>query len=52
MTVTIRNDDVVEQQFEYFFMNLRTSDRAVILNPVTATVTIEDDNDSELTPQF
>ena len=48
VTVTIQDDNVVEQQFENFFMNLRTSDAAVIFNPVTANVTIEDD-DSTLT---
>ena len=52
VTVTIRDDNVVEQQFEYFRIYLRTSyyDPAVILNPVTANVNIEDD-DSKLTLQ-
>ena len=50
MTVTIQNDMVVEQQFENFFVSLRTrySDPAVILSPGTTTITIEDD-DSKLT---
>ena len=50
MTVTIRDDMVVEQQFENFFVSLRTSyyDPAVILSPGTTTVNIEDD-DSKLT---
>ena len=47
MTLTIQDDNVVEQQFENFFMNLRTFDSAVILNPATANVTVED-NDSKL----
>ena len=52
MTVTIEDDMVVEQQFENFFMSLRTRyyDPAVILRPRTTTITIED-NDSKLTPQ-
>ena len=50
MTVTIQDDNVVEQQFENFFLYLRTSDPAVILSPGTTTITIEDD-DSKLTPQ-
>ena len=50
VTVTIQDDMVVEQQFENFFISLRTSyyDPAVILSPGTTTVTIEDD-DSKLT---
>ena len=50
MTVDIQNDMVVEQQFENFFMSLRTYyyDPAVILSPGTTTITIEDD-DSKLT---
>ena len=50
MTVAIQNDMVVEQQFENFFMSLRTRyyDPAVILSPGTTTITIEDD-DSKLT---
>jgi len=50
VTVTIQNDMVVEQQFENFFVSLRTSyyDPAVILHPGTTTITIEDD-DSKLT---
>ena len=47
--MTIQNDTVVEQQFENFFMSLRTHyyDPAVILNPMTTNITIEDD-DSKL----
>ena len=49
MTVTIQDDTVVEQQFENFFVSLRTSyyDPAVILSPGTTTITIEDE-DSKL----
>ena len=49
MTVTIQDDTVVEQQFEDFFVSLRTRyyDSAVILSPGTTTITIEDD-DSKL----
>ena len=52
VTVTIEDDMVVEQQFENFFMSLRTRyyDPAVVLSPGTTTITIED-NDSKLTPQ-
>ena len=50
MTVTIEDDMVAEQQFENFFLDLRTSDSAVILSPGTTNITIEDD-DSKLTPQ-
>ena len=48
MTVSIRNDMVVEDQFERFFINLRKYgyDSTVMLNRPTASVTIED-NDSE-----
>ena len=50
MTVTIQDDTVVEQQFEDFFVSLRTHyhDPAVIVSPGTTTITIEDD-DSKLT---
>jgi len=50
VTVTIRNDTIVEQQFESIFMSLRTrySDPAVILSPGNTTITIEDD-DGKLT---
>ena len=50
VTVSIRDDIIVEDQFEQFFINLRNywNDSAVILNgPTTASVTIED-NDGEL----
>ena len=47
VTVSIRDDMVVEYQFEQFFINLRRYDSAVILSRPTASVTIED-NDSEL----
>ena len=47
VTVPIRDDTVVENQFEQFFINLREYESAVILNEPTASVTIED-NDSEL----
>jgi len=48
VTVSIRDDMLVENQFEQFFINLRNYwyDSAVILNVPTASVTIED-NDSE-----
>ena len=54
VTVSIRDDMVVENQFERFFINLRKYywyDSAVILNGSTASVTIEDD-DSELSLQY
>ena len=50
MTVTIQDDNVVERQFEHFLMSLCAFDPAVILIPVTANVTIEDD-DSKLAPR-
>ena len=50
VTIPIRDDMVVENQFELFSINLSTSDFAVMLDPVSATVTVED-NDSELSPQ-
>ena len=50
VTIPIRDDMVVENQFELFSINLSTSDFAVMLDPLSATVTVED-NDSELSPQ-
>jgi len=47
VTVSIRDDMVVEDQFEQFFINLREYESAVILNGPKASITIED-NDSEL----
>ena len=47
VTVSIRDDMIVENQFERFFINLRRYDSAVILSQPTASVTVED-NDSEL----
>ena len=49
MTVYIRDDMVVENQYERFFINLRNywHESAVILSQPTASVTIEDNNDSE-----
>ena len=46
VTIPIQDDMVVENQFEFFSINLNTSDSAVMLDPVSATVTVED-NDSE-----
>ena len=51
VTIQIRDDMVVENQFEFFSINLSTSDSAVMLDPVSAAVTVED-NDSELSPQY
>ena len=53
VTVTIRDDMAVEDQFEQFFINLRNYwyESAVILDGSTASVTIED-NDSELSLQY
>ena len=52
MTVSIRDDMVVEDQFEQFHINLRNYwYDSVILNDTTASVTIED-NDSELSLQY
>ena len=42
--VFIRDDTVVENQFESFSISLRTSDHAVILNTTAARVTIEDND--------
>ena len=49
ITLYIENDMVVENQFEFFSIYLWNyySDSAVMLDPATARVTIEDD-DSEL----
>ena len=46
VTVFIRDDMVVENQFESFSISLQTSDFAVILSTTAARVTIED-NDSK-----
>ena len=53
VTVSIRDDMVVEDQFERFFINLNNYwyESAVILDGSTASVTIED-NDSELSLQY
>ena len=51
VTIPIQDDMVVENQFEFFSINLSTSDSAVMLDPVSAAVTVED-NDSELSPQY
>ena len=53
VTVSIRDDMAVEDQFEQFYINLRNYwyDSAVILSRPTASVTIEDD-DSELSLQY
>ena len=45
--IPIQDDMVVENQFESFSIRLSTSDSAVMLDPVSANVTVED-NDSEL----
>ena len=52
VTVSIRDDMIVENQFERFFINLRNYwyESAVILSQPTASVTTEDD-DSELSLQ-
>ena len=47
---SIRNDMVVENQFEFFRIYLRNYDSAVVFDGATASVTIEDD-DSELSLQ-
>ena len=46
VTVSIRDDMAVEDQFERFFINLRSywNESDVILNGTTASVTIEDDD--------
>ena len=53
VTVSIRDDMVVENQFERFFINLRNYwyESDVILSRSTAIVTIEDNNDSEFSLQ-
>ena len=50
ITLYIRNDMVVENQFEFFSVYMRNYDSAVVLNGSTARVTIEDD-DGELSLQ-
>ena len=54
VTVSIRDDMVVENQFERFFINLMNYryESAVILSRPTASVTIEDNNDSEFSLQY
>ena len=47
VTVSIRDDMIVENQFERFLINLRRYESAVVLSQPTASVTIKD-NDSEL----
>ena len=53
VTVSIRDDMAVENQFERFFINLSNYwyESDVILNGPTASVTIED-NDSEFCLQY
>ena len=53
VAVSIRDDMVVEDHFERFFINLRNywNDPAIMLSQPTASVTIEDD-DSELSLQY
>ena len=46
-TVSILNDPVPENMFEYFSLILASTDRAAILDPTTANVTIVDDMDSK-----
>ena len=45
--VSILNDPVPENMFEYFSLILVSTDRAAILDPTTANVTIVDDLDSK-----
>ena len=45
--VSILNDPVPEHMFEYFSLILASTDRAAILDPTTANVTIVDDLDSK-----
>ena len=54
VTVSIRDDMIVENQFERFFINLMNYwyESAIILSRPTASVTIEDDNDSEFSPLY
>ena len=54
VTVSIRDDMAVENQFERFFINLSNYwyESAVILSQPTASVTIEDNNDSEFSLQY
>ena len=54
VTVSIRDDMVVENQFEQFFINLMNYryESAVILSRPIASVTIEDNNDSEFSLQY
>jgi len=48
--ITIADGDVVEGP-EAFSVTLTTSDTAVVLNPMTATVDIQEDGDSKLSVQ-
>ena len=54
VTVSIRDDMLVENQFERFFINLRNYwyESAVILSRPTTSVSIEDNNDSEFSLQY
>ena len=48
--ITIADGDLVEGN-ETFSVTLTTSDNAVVLNPMTATVDIQEDGDSKLSVQ-
>jgi len=48
--ITIADGDVVEGN-ETFSITLTTSDTAVVLNPMMATVDIQEDDDSRLSVQ-
>ena len=54
VTVSIRDDMIVENQFERFFINLSNYwyESAIILSRPAASVTIEDNNDSEFCLQY
>ena len=45
--VSILNDAVPEDMFEYFSLVLMATDPAVSLNPVIANITILEDSDSK-----
>lgn len=45
--VSILNDAVPEDMFEYFSLILMSTDPAVSLDPLIANITIADDNDSK-----
>ena len=52
VTVFIQDDMVVENQFERFFIYLRSYESVITLSRPRVSVTIEDNNDSEFSLQY